>query len=247
MCGRFVLKGSPSEIARMLGLDIVPNLEPRYNIAPGQDVLAVRLTDAGRAAVRLRWGLVPFWAKDAAIGNKMINARAETVAGKAAFRHAFRKRRCLIPADGFYEWQERGKGRPRQPFHIHKADGAPFAFAGLWERWGRGSEALESCTIVTTSAPRSLEAIHERVPVILTADGMEAWLATPEEAADGLQGLLAPLPDGELVAEPVSSAVNNVRNDGPECQEPAEVDEKAAVAAEERAGADSPGQGDLFG
>ncbi|MBN35030.1 MAG: DUF159 family protein [Rhodospirillaceae bacterium] len=241
MCGRFTLKGPPNQIAKMLGLDIVPNLEPRFNIAPTQETIAVRMEDGGRALVKLKWGLVPFWAKDASIGSKMINARADTVAEKPAYRHAFAKRRCLIPTDGFYEWQSHGKSAPKQPHHIHRPDGEPFAFAGLWERWEKGNEPFETFTIITTDAPESLTDIHHRVPVILTADGMERWLRTAEEEADGLADLLKPLPDGELVAEPVSTTVNNVRNDGPACLEPANDTEPETESKPKAA------QGDLFG
>jgi len=241
MCGRFTLKGPPNQIARMLGLDIVPNLEPRFNIAPTQDTIAVRMDDGARALVRLKWGLVPFWAKEASIGSKMINARADTVAEKPAYRQAFAKRRCLIPADGFYEWQPRGKGQPKQPYFIHRPDSEPFAFAGLWERWEKGDEPLETFTIVTTDAPESLKAIHHRVPVILDAAGMDRWLATAEDAAHGLADLLKALPDGELVADPVATTVNNVRNDGPACLEPAN-DPEPEPAPKPKAS-----QGDLFG
>ena len=233
------MKEPPNQIASMLGLDTVPNLEPRYNIAPTQEVVAVRMRDGGRALVRLRWGLIPFWAKDAAIGAKMINARAETLAEKPAFREAFQKRRCVIAADGFYEWKTITKGKTKQPFHIHRPDGAPFAFAGLWERWEKDGEPIETCTIITTDAPESLTDIHHRVPVILPQDAMAAWLETPEGQADGLAEFLIPLPDGELVAQPVSTAVNKVINDGPHCQEPVELEEPE----EEQPRA----QGDLFG
>lgn len=243
MCGRFTLKGPPNQIAEMLGLVTVPNLAPRYNIAPTQDVLALRPeADGDRHLAWLRWGLIPFWAKDAGIGARMINARADTIAEKPAFRQAFRSRRCVIAADGFYEWKTVAKGR-KQPFHIHRADEAPFAFAGLWERWEKGGEAVESCTIVTTDAPADLAAIHHRVPVILEADALQAWLDTPEEEADGLRDLLSPLPKGTLVADPVTTTVNKVANDGPECLEPAPLEE---AEAEEPAPKKTT-QGDLFG
>ncbi len=242
MCGRFTLKGPPNQIAEMLGLDTVPNLAARYNIAPTQDVLALRMTDGGRAPARLRWGLVPFWARDIAIGAKMINARADTLAEKPAFRQAFRKRRCVIAADGFYEWKTIAKG-VKQPFHIHRPDDAPFVFAGLWERWEKGDEPVESCTIVTTDAPASLAAIHHRVPVILEGEALARWLDTPEDEADGLADLLAPLADGALVATPVATTVNNVRNDGADCLTPA-----ATPVTEPPAAVRNPdSQGDLFG
>jgi len=245
MCGRFTLKGPPNQIAEMLGLATVPNLAPRYNIAPTQDVLALRPeADGERHLAWLRWGLIPFWARDMTIGAKMINARAETLTEKPAFRQALRQRRCVIPADGFYEWKTIAKGRKR-PFHIHRADEAPFAFAGLWERWEKGDEPVESCTIVTTDAPADLTTIHHRVPVILEGDALQAWLDTPEEETDGLMDLLAPLAEGTLVADPVTTTVNKVSNDGPECLEPA-----AAEALEPETEEPAPKkakQGDLFG
>lgn len=245
MCGRFTLKGPPNQIARMLGLATVPNLAPRYNIAPTQDVLALRPeADGDRHLAWLRWGLIPFWAKDMAIGAKMINARADTVAVKPAFRQAYRSRRCIIPADGFYEWKTIAKGT-KQPFHIHRADQAPFVFAGLWERWEKGGEPIESCTIVTTDAPADLAAIHHRVPVILEGETLQAWLDTPAEEADGLKDLLVPLAEGALVADPVTTTVNKVANDGPECLEPAA--EEAAEAQAERPEPKKVSQGDLFG
>ena len=245
MCGRFTLKGPPNQIARMLGLATVPNLAPRYNIAPTQDVLALRPeADGDRHLAWLRWGLIPFWARDAGIGAKMINARADTIAEKPAFRQAFRARRCVIPADGFYEWKTVAKGK-KQPFHIHRADGAPFVFAGLWERWEKGGEPIESCTIVTTDAPADLTAIHHRVPVILEGDALQAWLDTPAEKADGLKDLLAPLSEGTLVADPVATTVNKVSNDGPECLEPATLETTEPVA--EKPAPKKASQGDLFG
>ncbi|MDA0220238.1 MAG: SOS response-associated peptidase [Proteobacteria bacterium] len=243
MCGRFTLKGPPNQIAEMLGLATVPNLAPRYNIAPTQDVLALRpQADGDRQLAWLRWGLIPFWAKDMMIGAKMINARADTVAEKPAFRQAYRSRRCLIPADGFYEWKTLARGR-KQPYRIHRPDEAPFVFAGLWERWEKGEQPVESCTIVTTDAPADLAAIHHRVPVILEGDALQAWLDTPAQEADGLLDLLAPLAEGTLVADPVSTTVNNVRNDGPECLEPAELEEVEPEEPTPR----KANQGDLFG
>ena len=243
MCGRFTLKGPPNQIAQMLGLDNVPNLAPRYNIAPTQDVLALRPeADGNRHLAWLRWGLIPFWAKDMAVGAKMINARANTLAEKPAFRQAFRARRCVIAADGFYEWKTLAKGR-KQPYHIHRADGAPFVFAGLWERWEKGAEPVESCTIVTTEAPADLAAIHHRVPVILEGAALQAWLDTPAGETDGLLELLAPLAEGTLVADPVATTVNKVANDGPACLEPAAEE---AAAPEAPAPAKAP-QDDLFG
>ena len=227
MCGRFNLTTPTEGLRALFGFDELPNLPPRYNIAPTQEVAAVRLSGAARrpAFALLRWGLIPAWAKDASIGSRMINARAETAAEKPAFRDAFRRRRCLIPATGFYEWEKRSDGS-RQPWHITLEGGVPFAFAGLWDHWSApdGSE-VESCTIVTTGAAASIASIHERMPVILDAPDHSVWLAgTPEEAAD----LLHPY-SGALRSYTVGSRVNSVRNDDASLVEPA-----APLAAEEK-------------
>jgi putative SOS response-associated peptidase YedK len=199
--------------------------DPRYNIAPTQDVVVVRAdADTGRrAASMMRWGLLPSWTKQIAGGPPMINARSETLAEKPAFRTALRSRRCLIPADGFYEWQLTpggGKGK-KQPYYIHRPDGNPFAFAGLWETWKNSDSQLviESCTIVTTAANAALASLHDRMPVILAPNDYGPWLdATVNEPAK-LQHMLAPCGDDELVAEPVSTHVNRVANDDPRCIE----------------------------
>lgn len=201
--------------------------EPRYNIAPTQDIVAVRVTaESGeREAALLRWGLVPSWAKEIQSGPPMINARAETLADKPTFRTAFRRRRCLIPADGFYEWQKPPGGSMRgkkQPYMIHRPDDRLFAFAGLWETWtAKGSEPLtvESCTIVTTSANKTLEPLHDRMPVILAPDDYAQWLDPAVEEPAAIAHLLAPCGDEELLAEPVSTHVNRVANDDPRCIE----------------------------
>jgi putative SOS response-associated peptidase YedK len=202
----------------------MPLFEARYNIAPTQDVLVVRAdpADGRRAAAMLRWGLIPSWSASdkAGTGPPLINARAETLAEKPTFRTAFRLRRCLIPADGFYEWQQTpgGSRGKKQPYYIHRPDGAPFAFAGLWERWGTG-EAIESCTIVTTAANRTLRELHERMPVILAPGDYSTWLDATIEDPAALQPLLAPCGEDELVAEPIGTHVNKVANDDPRCIE----------------------------
>jgi putative SOS response-associated peptidase YedK len=201
--------------------------EPRYNIAPTQDIVVVRVMDAGgeREAAMLRWGLIPSWAKEPQSGPPLINARSETLAEKPTFRTAFRRRRCLIPADGFYEWQKpagsaaRGK---KQPFYIHRRDDQPFAFAGLWESWtAQDSEPLtiESCTIVTTAANKTLAPLHDRMPVILAAGDYALWLDPAIEEPAAVAHLLMPCGDDELAAEPVSTHVNRVANDDPRCVE----------------------------
>ena len=226
MCGRFNLTTPTEGLRALFGFDEMPNLPPRYNIAPTQDVAVVRLAGAERrpAFALLRWGLIPAWAKDVSIGSRMINARAETVAEKPAFRNAFRRRRCLIPADGFYEWEKRPDGA-KQPWRITLESGAPFAFAGLWEHWsGADGSEVESCAIVTAAAADSVARIHERMPVILEAADFPSWLSgTPEEA----QGLLHSY-RGALRSYTVSSRVNSVRNDDASLLEPAAAPPAAA-------------------
>jgi len=230
MCGRYSLTTPVEGLRQLFEFPEQPNLGPRYNIAPTQEVAAVRTAppadaergmadseagSAGRHLVLLRWGLIPSWARDPAIGARMINARAETLAEKPAFRSAFRKRRCLILADGFYEWQKRGTGA-KQPYRIACRDGAPFAFAGLWERWRDPADgrAVETCTVVTTDASELLRPIHHRMPVILAPDAHGPWL-DPESDEDRLRALLAAEPGLDLVAFAISTRVNKVANDDP--------------------------------
>jgi len=214
----------------------MPLFEPRYNIAPTQEIVVVRIdpADGGRAAAMMRWGLVPSWAKEPGGGPPLINARGETLADKPTFRTAYRRRRCLIPADGFYEWQKApGGGRAKkQPFYIHRPDDGPFALAGLWESWrakrsadvsdqqteaARTPLSIESCTIVTTEANQTLRELHERMPVVLAPGDYELWLDPAVEDPAALAHLLAPCGEAELVAEPVSTHVNRVANDDPRC------------------------------
>lgn len=213
MCGRYSLTTPVEALARLFGFSERPNLVPRVNIAPGQEVAALRGEAAGGPRlVWLRWGLVPFWAKDEKIGYRMINARAESVAEKPAFRAAFRKRRCLILADGFYEWRAEAGGK--QPYRITLADERPFAFAGLWERWEGGERPLETCSIVTTTANERLRALHDRMPVILEGGDGAAWLdpATPAAAA---HKLLRPFAAEETTYYPVSRRLNSPSVDDP--------------------------------
>jgi putative SOS response-associated peptidase YedK len=221
VCGRFTLTSTPEELARRFGLDETPALAPRYNIAPGQDVLVVRTAGetGGRSASPLRWGLVPSWAKSPSVGNRMINARAETLASKPAFRVALRRRRCLVLADGFYEWAKRGT--VKQPYHIGLRKGAPFGFAGLWEHWSDPDGAvLESCTIVTTDASAAIRDIHPRMPVILAPEAEAEWLDAAQSDPDALLPLLRPLPDEALAFHAVSDRVNRPGFDEPACLEP---------------------------
>lgn len=219
MCGRYTLS-DPGDLLQDLGVEHHDETLPRYNIAPTQGVLAVRPGDDGaaRQAVTLRWGLIPFWAKDPSIGSRMINARSETVAEKPSFKHALKRRRCLIPADGFYEWTKVGKAK--QPYHIHFPDRSPFVFAGLWERWTRGPEPLETCTLLTTDANGDLRPIHHRMPVILEGQARDAWLDPGIEDSEFLGTLLQPLADGSLELTPVSTLVNSPRNDSVDCLSP---------------------------
>lgn len=218
MCGRFTLTAPAEVVAEHFQLEALPLLAPRYNIAPTQPVAAVRLSPGGgREWTHFRWGLVPSWSKDLAIGAKMINARAETVAEKPSFRAAFRRRRCLVPASGFYEWKQTD-GR-KQPMYIYPTTGL-MAFAGLWEIWSSADgDQLETCTILTTDPNELLSDIHNRMPVILDPADYSTWL-DPQTPQDVLMHLLHAAPDGLLEAYPVSTAVNSPSREGPECVEP---------------------------
>lgn len=218
MCGRYSLTTPPEAMRQVFGFAERPDLAPRYNLAPGQPAPAVRATGeaGGRTLVMLRWGLVPGWAEDPAAGARRINARAETVAEKPSFRAAFRRRRCLIPADGFYEWRRAGGGR--RPWHVRRPDGGVLALAGLYERWqAPGGEPLETCAIVTTEANAVVRPIHHRMPVIVAPGAFAIWLEGGTAAAGDL---LRPAPDDALEAYPVSRRVNDVRNDDPACLAP---------------------------
>jgi len=234
MCGRFTLATPAAEWAALFGLDRVPDLEPRYNIAPTQDVAVVRSTapaQGGEAApeaepavptrelVELRWGLVPHWAREFdPVGRALINARSETAAEKPSFRDSFRFRRCLVVADGFYEWKP--EGRRKQPYWIHREDGRAFAFAGLWDRWAGGDgPPVESCTILTTEANEALRPLHDRMPVILEPGSYGIWLE-PDAPMWELEPLLVPLTPDLLAFHPVSTHVNHVGNDDPACIDP---------------------------
>ncbi len=214
MCGRFTLATPADQIAAQFQLVEAPELAPRYNIAPTQQVAAVRASDSGRELVLLRWGLVPTWAKDLSMGAKLINARAETAAEKPSFRSAMRQRRCIIPADGFYEWQAQAGGK--QPFYIRLADGGSFGLAGLWENWKSPEGAwIATCTILTTAANALMQPLHDRMPVILPPEAYALWLDPALHDPAPLQALLGPYPANLMVAAPVSKAVNKVANDDP--------------------------------
>ena len=221
MCGRFVSSSPPDEVARYF--DAEPPGEaaigPSWNVAPTSDVYVV-LEDGGiRRVAPHHWGLVPIWAKSPTVGNKMINARSEGLAEKNAFKHAFRKRRCIVPVDGFYEWKTIAGQKTKQPYFIHRSDGEPLAFAGLWEEWRgpdrSGAEHLRSATIITTSANTTMAPIHDRMPVILPPTAWKEWLDPTNASIETLGRLLIPAPDHLLVMHPVSTDVGNVRNQGP--------------------------------
>ena len=219
MCGRYTLASPTERLAEEFGVDASSiELAPNYNVAPTQKVAAV-LEDGGQRRLEvLRWGLIPPWADDPGIGSRMINARSETAPGKPSFRRAFRERRCLIPADGFYEWQRTNGAK--QPYYIHMEDGRPFAFAGLWESWSKGEGEIRTCTILTTGANALVGEVHDRMPVILAHDAYDVWL-DPASERDELTGLLAPYPEDEMETYPVSRFVNSPSNNDPRCIEPA--------------------------
>lgn len=229
MCGRFASTSTPDQLASYFGAE-APELlddEPRadyradYNVAPTRDVPVVRVREGGRRLDQLRWGLVPRWAKDLRIGSKMINARGETVATKNSFRSAFTRRRCIVAADGFYEWQRLdvadGEKPKKQPMFIHRADGDPLAFAGLYERWtdAEGLREIHTCTIITTEANDMMANIHDRMPVLLAPADWDEWLDPDNDDGPGLQRLLVPAPNALLAAYPVSDSVNSVKNNDP--------------------------------
>jgi len=239
MCGRITLTSSGSELASAFELETAfetalgraaeKALEPRYNIAPSQDVAAVRVDRDGRRELTFeRWGLVPHWAKDPAIGNRMINARSESAATKPAFRDALRARRCIVPADGFYEWS--GARSERTPYLFQREDRALLGLAGLYERWiGEGGEVVDSCTILTTEANDVMRPFHDRMPVILEPGDYTQWLDRDETDASRISPLLRPCPNDWLSPSPVSARLNDTRNDDAACLVP------------------EPRTGDLFG
>jgi putative SOS response-associated peptidase YedK len=224
MCGRYVLTASADALAEHFAVAVPATITPRYNIAPTQIVPVVRLArDGARELVLLRWGLVPFWAKDPSIGQRQINARAESLSTKPAYREAFRRRRCLVPVNGFYEWQP--GARRKQPYLCRLATRGLFALAGLWESWrAPEGEILQTFAIVTAEANELLRPLHDRMPVAVPVDGYAAWLDGSE--AEALLARPAAVP---LVIEPVGLAVNNARNDGPELVVPVEVETGGAV------------------
>lgn len=221
MCGRTSLANLPDHLRPFLlryGVsDVPPWYTPRYNIAPTQDMMVIVNDDAEREARRMKWGLVPSWAKDPAIGNRMINARCETLASKPAYREAFAKRRGLIVVNSYYEWRANARG-PKTPFRIHRTDDGPFTIAALWERWGPRDTRLETCAVITTDANQTMGRIHDRMPIIVAESDADAWLD-----AGTAQAMIAQVIDrsvNELESEPVSLYVNSPANDGPACWAP---------------------------
>ncbi len=225
MCGRFTLLRTWAELVRLYRIAETappPNWPARYNVTPTQAVAVVHAGEAGgRRLSAMRWGLVPAWAKDLGIGARMINARAETLAEKPAFRQALRSRRCLIPADGFYEWQPQ-PGSGKRPCYMAAADGGPLTFAGLWERWDRAADGVPvfSCTIVTVAANDLLRPVHDRMPAILDDEAQQAWLGDAGTTVDAVLARLQPAPPERLQVTWISTFVNSVANDGPRCIEP---------------------------
>jgi putative SOS response-associated peptidase YedK len=211
-----------ADVAKTLGVIVDWTLPLQFNIAPTQTVAAVRVAKGGqRELCQLRWGLVPQWADDLNVGSRMINARADSVATKPAYREAFRSRRCLVVADGFYEWQK--SGRRKQPYYLRLKDDGPFGFAGVWERWSRSGQTIESCSIITTDANELVAGIHDRMPVIIPPEAYDLWLSPETQEIELLQSLLRPYRASEMIAYPVSSRVNSPACNEPECIRPQSV------------------------
>ena len=252
MCGRYTVTASPEVLRALFAYAEQPNFPPRYNIAPTQPIAIVRLVDGKRQFALVRWGLLPSWVKDPKTFTLLINARGESVVDKPAFRAAMKRRRCLIPAGGFYEWQKAGDRK--RPFYVHAKSGEPLAFAGLWETWtGPNGEELDTAAIVTTRANKTLGPIHDRMPVIVPPEAFDLWLNSNEVDATTASALIAPAPDGLLEAYEISTAVNRTANDNAKLLEPivpgqlqpADVKPMAKPAPAKRAKKDS-GQGALF-
>ncbi len=238
MCGRFVSAAPADELAAYFSAHLVSEklLEPSYNVAPTNDIYVVTSDGTTRSLDAFHWGLVPPWAKDPSAGNRMINARAETLADKPVYRKPFAKRRCLVPASGFYEWKKIPGRKNKQPMYFHRPDGEPVAFAGLWERWAPKkadgsydeSQQLRSATIITCDANELMAPIHDRMPVVLPASAWDRWLDPAFDDLEVLSDLLVPAPPALLVVHPVSTAVNSVRNKGPELITEIDPDAEAA-------------------
>ncbi len=262
MCGRYTLTSAPEAIRALFRYDEQPNFPARYNIAPTQPIPIVRLVDGKRQFALVRWGLLPSWVKDPKAFSLLINARGETAADKPAFRAAMKRRRCLIPANGFYEWK--ALGARKQPFYIHAQSGEPLAFAGLWETWtGPNGEEVDTAAIVTTDANATLSDIHNRMPVIVPPDAFDQWLgagvlasgADAKHDLENAEALIKPAPDDLLEAYPVSTQVNRVANDNPKLLELFDLPAEPTAATKPKPAKSSPkkaavkkddGQGALF-
>jgi putative SOS response-associated peptidase YedK len=235
MCGRFTLFSSPADIQRFFDVQLIPfDLQPNYNVAPTQEIPVIIQHEGGRHLKKRHWGLVPFWAKDISIGSRMINARVATITSKPAFRTAIKQRRCLIPANGFYEWK--GKAGSKQPFYFHLSSGEPIAFAGLWEVWGdknapSDAELYKSCTIITTDAGDSVKDVHDRMPLILKPATFEEWLDPENKDAGKIEEVLKNGCVKELKRYPVSKLVNHVGNNSKECIETTDIPKKNSLSA----------------
>jgi putative SOS response-associated peptidase YedK len=218
MCGRFAFYSPREAITDLFGVNFPLALEPRFNISPSQYVVTLRQRDIGDGGfvvepALLRWGLIPSWAKDSRIGNRMFNARSETIDKKPAFRAAFKRRRCVILADGFFEWRRTDNGK--FPYFISMKDQQPFAMAGLWDRWSGTDSRIESCTIITTAANRVMTTLHDRMPVILSNEDARRWIETVNDSREALLSILVPANDDSMHYWEVSRSVNNSRNEGP--------------------------------
>jgi putative SOS response-associated peptidase YedK len=230
MCGRYLITTAPEAMRRLFRYLEQPDFPPRYNIAPTQPVPIVRLFEGRRQFVLVRWGLIPPWVKDPRSFSLLINARGESVNDKPAFRNAMKRRRCLFPADGFFEWKDEGGNR--RPYAIRPANGEPIAFAGLWETWmGPNGEEMETAAIVTTQASRDIAAIHARMPVVVSPDAFDFWLDCPNVDAATAAAVITPAPAGLLKAYEISRAVNRTANDGPQLVEPITPESTAAAPA----------------
>ena len=231
MCGRYVISSSPESIRKLFGYAERPSFPPRYNVAPTQPIPIVRLANGRRSFALMRWGLIPDWVKDPKTFSLIVNARGESVLDKPAFRNAMRRRRCLIPADGFYDW---GKGAPRRPYFVQLKSGGPLAFAGLWETWtGPNGEEVDTATIITTRANRTLTPIHDRMPVIVAPEAFDLWLDCANVDAATAAALIAPASDVLLECYEVSPAVNRVANDDPRLVERFAATKSDTLAAAE--------------
>ena len=254
MCGRYCILTAPEAIRRLFRYSEQPNFPPRYNVAPTQPVPIVRMVEGERHFALVRWGLIPSWVKDPKGFTLLINARGETADEKPAFRNAMKRRRCLFPADGFYEWKREGGGK--RPYFARLKGGGPLAFAGLWETWtGPNGEEMETAAIVTTAANRTLATVHDRAPVIVPPDQFDLWLDCANVDEKMAAAVIAPAPEGSMEVYEISPAVNRVANDSPELIEPYNADAAPAAPTETKPKAgparkkqppENTGQGSLF-